>query len=62
MHEKNPLQQFCGSNVKNEITRVFYVEARLKKSQLPINYIYSSFSTFILPPLVECYMNDNDES
>ena len=33
-----------------------------KKSLLSMMYIYSSFSPFNLPPLVEWYVNDIDKS
>ena len=62
MHEKICCNNFVEATVKKEITRVFYVEASLKKSPLPMMYIYSSFSPFLLSPLVEWYMNDIDKS
>ena len=51
-------------NGKMNLHVYFYVEARLKIHHYHITmmYIYSSFSPFILSPLVEWYVNDIDKS
>ena len=49
---------------KKNCTCIFYVEARLKihHNHIPMKNIYSSFSAFILSPLVEWYVNNIDQS
>ena len=60
-------QAFNSFYMNIELTKIlhvhFYIVSKTeKKSPLPMMYIYSSFPPFILPPLVERYVNDVEKS